>query len=167
MKISDVESSVFRIEVMPRSEAGTGSAALVNAAHQSGITELQGCIKGNLFFVQGHLDAAEVERLAQELLADPVTESFTIMLQDPTADPPIPTDAIESTIEVTLLPGVTDPAAENLVRAAHLLGLTNLSQAATGQFYRLTGTLSDSGLHRLAVEIFSNPVIQRFTLNKT
>jgi hypothetical protein len=40
-------------------------------------------------------------------------------------------------IEATLLPGVTDPAAENLLRAARLLGVEGLERAATGQRFRL------------------------------
>ncbi|MCB0168979.1 MAG: phosphoribosylformylglycinamidine synthase subunit PurL [Anaerolineae bacterium] len=163
MNISQMENSIFRIEVRPRSLVNTANDGLVNAAHQLGLTDLRRCVTENLFFVQGQLSQADLDRMAQTLLADPVTESFRVVEQGQPAEPSISADHF---IEVTLLPGVTDPAAENLVRAAHLLGLTNLTQAATGRRYWLDGPLTEPDLHRLAVEIFSNPVIQRAALNR-
>jgi phosphoribosylformylglycinamidine synthase len=142
--------------------------ALVKAAHQLGINELDACFVSRLFFLRGALTRAEVNRLAKELLADPVTETFTVMEQGPhlslsalpTLDPPP-----DHTVEVTLLPGVTDPAAENLLRTVHLMGLTGLAQAATGQRYLLRGSLSESDLQHLATQFFSNSVIQQVALN--
>ncbi len=99
----------------------------------------------------------EVTHLAAELLADPVTEQFIV-------DDSPPHD-FQHALEVTLLPGVTDPAAENLVRAAHLLGVTALERAATGQRYLLTGDLSRRDLETLALKVFSNPVIQRYEID--
>jgi phosphoribosylformylglycinamidine (FGAM) synthase PurS component len=104
----------------------------------------------NLFFLRGPLALADVQRLAAELLADPVTETFVIRSLEQREEHAT-VEPAQHTVEVTLLPGVTDPAAENLVRAAHLLGLTALEQAATGQQYVVDGIhgrprLSD--LHR-------------------
>jgi phosphoribosylformylglycinamidine synthase len=93
-----------------------------------------------------------------------VTETFTVNTSIEDAAGP----NTESVIEVTLLPGVTDPAAQNLVRAAHLLGITGLAQAATGHRYTLTGSLdlNQADRQRLATEVFSNPVIQQVSLNR-
>lgn len=91
--------------------------------------------------------------MAAELLADPVTDQFIVE-----SDVDHPYDHV---LEVTLLPGVTDPAAENLVLAARLLGVATLEQAATGERYLLTGSLTRDELETLAVKVFSNPVIQR------
>jgi phosphoribosylformylglycinamidine synthase len=97
------------------------------------------------------------------LLADPVTERLEIGdFQSPISNlqSPIPF------IDVTFLPGVTDAAADNLVRAAHLLGIEGLERAATGQRFVVTGETHEATLHRLAVERLANPVIQRFTINQ-
>lgn len=153
-------TQTFRIAVQPRS-AHAADAHYVQAAHQLGIHTLEDCRVVRLFFVQGALTAPDVERLAAELLADPVTKTSSIT----TSDQQLPTADCQRTIEVSLLPGVTDPVAENLVRAAHLLGIAGLEQAATGYAYLLMGALNDQEMHRLAVELFSNPVIQRYTID--
>ncbi|HMR66171.1 MAG TPA: phosphoribosylformylglycinamidine synthase subunit PurL [Anaerolineae bacterium] len=192
--LQDGPVTIYRIEVLPRSgQVEETGNALVRAAHQLGLTQLQSCLKGQLFFLQGQLTAANAHHLAQELLADPVTETYIVhdlseqlamsneqltnsslppfdLAQGQPSNPPILQSStlppFHAFIEITLLPGVTDPAAENLVRAAHLLGLTGLTQAATGQRYLLAGSFDKMVLQRLATGVFSNPVIQQFALNQ-
>jgi len=124
---------------------------------------------GRLYFLRGqYLDQPSVQRLCRELLADPVTERYEISdVRGQIADQSLtaPRSSLSAFIEVTLLPGVTDSAAENLVRAAHLLIPDTLEQAATGARYLLDGALSEAELHQLALDRFANPVIQRFTVN--
>lgn len=157
-------AQIFRVEVFPRpGVAPTGNPALVNAAQQPGITALDTCIAGRLYFLQGDLTPGQINQLARQLLADPVIETFTVARQG--MNQKIAPDGTH-TVDVTLLPGVTDPVAENLLQAAHLLGYTGLAQTATGQRYLLSGLLTEAELQRLAVEIFSNPVIQRVALNQ-
>lgn len=154
----------FRVEVQPRC-AERGEQTLVRACHQAGRAGVTSCRVVRLFFLRGTLAASDIERIAPELLVDVVHETCTIIGDDDDVQHP----AHGSTplfIDVTPLPGVTDPAAENLLRAAHVLGLDGLEQAATGQRYILGGTLSEQDLQRLAVEVFSNPVVQRSTINQ-
>ncbi len=168
----------FRVEVTYRpAEVQTGSQALVKAAQQLGINNLHTCSIGRLFFLRGNLTPVEVKQLAETFLADPITETFAVIRQSssqPGPDTqreagsanPAASDTSTYLVDVTLIPGVTDPAAENLLQAAHMLGWTGLSQAATGHRYLLTGRLTEAELHRLAIEVFSNPVIQRVSLNR-
>ncbi len=126
----------------------------------------------NLYFLEGDLSLDQILTLGHELLADPVVETFSVSAIDHRGYPlqllheGRPIKRPIHTIEVTLLPGVTDPTAENLVRAAHLLGVTPLQGAATGQRYLLYEALSKDALERLAVETFSNPVIQRAAIDR-
>jgi phosphoribosylformylglycinamidine synthase II/phosphoribosylformylglycinamidine synthase I len=122
-----------------------------------------------LYFLEGALSAEAVTQLSQQLLADPVTETFAVR-QVSDFIPLNPTEKSKSeknhSIEVTLLPGVTDPAAENLLRAAKLLGITGLERVATGQRHIVDGIYSEAELEALATSRFSNPVIQRFTIDQ-
>ncbi|MCB8982549.1 MAG: phosphoribosylformylglycinamidine synthase subunit PurL [Ardenticatenaceae bacterium] len=152
--------STFRIDVTPRLEDGRWNGrAYLQAAHQLGYTQLTGCHAGRIYFLHGRLTAADAAQIAAELLADPVTEEWTI------DDSRVTLDNAPFTIDVSLLPGVTDPPAENLVKAAHLLGVTGLERAATGQRFYLQGDLDETLCQALAAEIFANPVVQRFTVN--
>ncbi|MBN1122644.1 MAG: phosphoribosylformylglycinamidine synthase subunit PurL [Anaerolineae bacterium] len=134
----------------------------INAAAQAGIPSVTGCFADRLFFISGHLTRAEVERLAADLLVDPVTEQFAIVAPDDPVDHP----GTDHTIEVIYRPGVTDPAAENLLWSAHLVGLDGIEQAATGSRFLLRGDLSPADLTRLAVEVFSNPLIQHHAVDQ-
>ncbi|MBC8170853.1 MAG: hypothetical protein H7X77_04255 [Anaerolineae bacterium] len=87
----------------------------VRAAHQLRLTEIEACYTARLFFLEGDFTPTEAEHLARELLTDPVTEKFKGGVQVLAAG--------DRRIEVTFLPGVTDPVAENLRHAAHLIGI--------------------------------------------
>jgi phosphoribosylformylglycinamidine synthase len=160
------EPQIFRVEVGERSSEESAGRGLVEAAHQLGIPGLRACAVERLYILQGRLATDDVMRLSRELLADPLTEQFEIAhLHTPTTS----FDGGESDehiVEVTLLPGVTDPAAENLLRAARLLGVQGLERAATGQRFRLWGDLNADDLRRLATEVLANPVVQRFELDR-
>jgi len=115
-----------------------------------------------LFFLHGTLTPTEADQIASQLLADPVVDTYTITALE--HDATLPSD--QTMVEVTLQPGVTDPAAENLVRAAHRLGYPGLLQAATGQRYTLPdAALASDTLASIANTVFANPVIQRTSLN--
>lgn len=146
---------VYRIAVSPVHPVS--DEQLIRAAHQLNLTGLKTCYAVRLFFLEGDCSQEDVARIASELLADPVTETFTI------GDAAVLTG--DHRIEATFLPGVTDPAAESLVRAAHLLGFTGITKAASGQHYTLSGALTPDVLHRLATDIFSNAAIQQYVID--
>ncbi|MCX6046506.1 MAG: phosphoribosylformylglycinamidine synthase subunit PurS, partial [Chloroflexi bacterium] len=152
------QAQTYRVEISQQAAFANDHEALP-AIQQLGISGLTACRKVRLFFLQGQLTPEDIQRISRELLVDPVTETFELVTAETT---PI----ADQVIEVTLIPGVTDPVAENLVRAAHLLGFAPLERAATGQCYRLTGSVTPAALQQIATGIFANPVIQRFVINE-
>jgi len=155
--------STYRILVHGRSpQDDQAGRKLVTVAHELGLTGLTGCRQARLYLVRGELTSVMVDRLANELLADPVTEVVEIM-----ADDGVPAELDSGDyVEVSWLPGVSDSAGDNLVRAAQVLGLSGVRHAATGYHYRLTGDWLETPLHQLATTVFSNPVVQRYSLNR-
>ncbi|HEX2621609.1 MAG TPA: phosphoribosylformylglycinamidine synthase subunit PurS, partial [Phototrophicaceae bacterium] len=147
---------VFRIAVHPIHPISDERS--VRAAHQLDLTGVEACYVARLFFLEGNFTPGEAEYIARELLADPVTETFVGGVM------PLPEGA--SRIEVTYLPGVTDPVAENLRHAAHLIGVTALERVATGQSYTIHGQLNGTTLRRMATDILCNPLIQRYIVNE-
>src|SRR5688572_14753479 len=96
--------AVHRIEVRPK--PGTpdprGAAAL-REAQLLAIDQLPTQIEAaNIYLLEGDLDREQVELVASELLADPVTEAATIGAAPSKAG---------AMIEVHPLPGVMDPDA--------------------------------------------------------
>ena len=145
----------YRIEVFSRNTNTLNK--WVTTAHQLNIDSLTGCFDTRIFFVRGNLSEDDVERISRELLADPVTEEFVIGHSDKG-------DATH-TIDVTLQVGVTDPVAENLIRAAKNLNI-DLTNVATGQHFNLYGDLSWDDLEKLANTVFSNTVVQRYSIDE-
>ncbi len=153
---------IWRIQVFQKPEYRSGKPGkYIQAAAQLNIAELESCLAGRLYLLRGNLTRNQVERISNELLADPVTESYSIT-------PHSPHSGIVDTqpsIEVTPLPGVTDPAAENLLHAAEMLGI-QLDRATTGQIFILQDGLDQAQLETLAARVFSNPVVQQTAVNR-
>ena len=152
--------TLARVEVASRTgvESATG---VRETARQLGIDGLESCRHVRLFFLEGDFSPEDVERIAGELLADPLTEAFGVYVNGDAGQA-----EADNFIDVTLLPGVTDPAAENLLRAARLLGIEGVEHAATGERFLFTGHLSTDDLARLANEVCANAVIQRYSINQ-
>jgi phosphoribosylformylglycinamidine synthase len=70
-----------------------------------------------------------------------------------------------SIIEVALRPGVTDPVAEQIVRAAHELGFDGVHRASTGLRFLVEG-LESGQLEKLAKQLLANAVIQHWTVGE-
>ncbi len=133
------------------------AAGLLNQIAQLGIDRVQRVRVSDLYFVRGNLAPGKLERLASELLADPVVEGYECQpIQDDQAAPGL-------TVEVGFHPGVTDLVARRLLRRAQLLGL-EVQAAATGKRYLFEGDLSAQDLHRIAQGVLCNQVIQSYAI---
>jgi phosphoribosylformylglycinamidine synthase len=115
-------------------------------------------ISSRLFFLQGDLGEADLHTICTQLLTDPVTESFSI-------NSPYHHPNMTHSLDITLQAGVTDPAAESLSRAVHVLGIEGLERVATGTRFVFVDEFADDDLTHLAQTHFSNPLIQRYAID--
>lgn len=142
-------------------------------AHALGFQHLRSIQVQDLFFTEGQLSQEELQQLALKLLSDPVTQvaswnelSLARSPQGTALSKPEDDSVI---LEVALRPGVTDPVAEQLVRAAHELHLGGVHRAATGQrfvlcFDRDADRISTS--ESIAKSLLANNVIQHWTIGE-
>lgn len=137
------------------------SAGLLADARALRFNDLRRIECQDLYFVEGQLSQDEMQRLALTLLTDPVTQSVEAAEAGP-SNSRIPGTVI---VEVAYRPGVTDPVAGEIVRAAHELGFSGVHRAATGFRYLIEGGNNVAG-HRLAQRLLANAVIQRYTLGE-
>lgn len=145
---------VYFIKPDPRSQT------LYLDAHNLGFTKLKKLICQDLFFIEGQLSSRECEKLALELLSDPITQNVDWfdgpgIGRSGTMDYQI--------IDVCLRPGVTDPVAFQLVRAAHELNIKKVLRAATGSRYLVDG-LDAKQVGELACRLLANPTIHRWAM---
>lgn len=150
-------------------------------AHALGFQRLKNIIVQDLYFIEGQLMREELQELALKLLTDPVTQTASwIELPAPRFDtaPPVnaslpspqPLDKTQGKpdsviLEVSLRPGVTDPVAEQIVRAAHELKLNGVQRAATGFRFQVEG-LKVEQVEQLAKSLLANNVIQHWTIGE-
>lgn len=148
--------------VRSQSKRDPRAAALLADARALGISGIRWLECEDLYFLQGALAPADRQRLAVELLSDPISQ--TSHWRSVEADGIFYSKA--HVVETALRPGVTDPVAEQIVRCAHLLGICGVERAATGQRFIVQGELDDADLQALARRVFANPVIQRYALGQ-
>ncbi len=164
----------YRIEVFWQADVPDGRVAdLLSQIAHLGLDRVRNVRVSNLYFLRGDLAPDDVERVARELLADPVVEGYRC--QDLTSPPPSPpplsqrergggTQGGRGEVEVGFRPGVTDPVAAHLLHRVRLLGIGAVEAAATGTRYVFEGDLSADDLHRIAREVLCNDVIQTYAL---
>ncbi len=152
-----ISMRVHRFLVSSRSSGDPRAASLLSDAHALGFAQLTRIEVHDLYFVQGNLDDLALQHLATELLSDAIAQTWCLLDER---------QSEEGVIERVLLPGVTDPVAEQIVHGAHQLGITTVERAATGQRFvvRSTYPLSEVELHRLARGLLVNPVIHHYAL---
>lgn len=138
---------------------GHGREVLADA-RQAGLDHLDGVQSSRLYFFSGALPQGDIERLARDLLADPVAESFEIVpsFSHRYGDTPA--------VEIHTLPGVMNPVATSTEQAARRLlrrhgsPSARVDQVLTARRYSITGARSAEDLVRLASQVLANDCIE-------
>ncbi len=152
--------AVFRFVVRFNRPNDPRSRGLLADAHALGFVHLLYIECRDVYFLEGQLQPTEAEQLALNLLTDPVTQTAEWM-ELPGAEPDLELGTVM--VDVALHPGVTDPVADEIVRAAQELGIGDVQRASTGFRYLLRGIDDETG-GRLADRLLANPVIHRWTI---
>ena len=115
---------------------------------------------GRGYLLPGHLERGQVERIAAELLADPVTETTRILAPGETPDQG------GRTLVVRRLPGVADPEADSTRNALHLLdvALTETDPVQSYRTYRVSEGVDGDELVRIGSRALANPTIEQTVL---
>ncbi len=144
---------VHRIEVRAQSHVGDPRAeSIMRKMHT--LPELSrptSVSRADVFLIAGTLQSEDLERIANELLADLRTQSVTHGVAEPTV-----TAAI--TIEVHPHAGVTDPAAHSVQIAVEAITGVQV-EVRTGQRFDIEG-LHPETAHEFASTMLANPVVQ-------
>ena len=119
-----------------------------------GITTVEAVQSAKAYLIEADFDASFAERVARELLADPVCEQYYI---GRSAAPPGLAKA--TLLEVHLKSGVTDPVAESVMAAITDMGVVPAG-VRTARKYVLLGDLKSSQIDAIARKILANDVIE-------
>lgn len=161
-------SQTFRFIIKPKTKNDPRSAGFmadIRVLGLIGVSEIQCC---DLYFVRGELSANQAGEFANRVLLDPVTHSVEtdiIEMSAGTREVITGLTSGQGMIDVALRPGVTDPVAEQIIRAATLMGITKIDAASTGLRFFVKGeNVTENLLRQLAERLLVNQVIQRYSL---
>jgi phosphoribosylformylglycinamidine synthase len=121
-----------------------------------GITTVRRARVSDVYLLEGELDEAEVVKIGQELLADPIVEGFS--WGEGALSPTEGEDV--HVIEVAYNPGVTDPVAGSVGKAIRDLSIATVTSVKTARKYSLQGDLSEQSLQCICDKLLVNTLIQ-------
>jgi phosphoribosylformylglycinamidine synthase II len=104
-----------------------------------------------IFLIDSDADEKPMQRVADELLADPIAESAQVVTTV--------ANSAGSTIEVHLKPGVMDPVAASTEMAIRDMGI-HVTQVRTGRSYLFQHAIDRDRLQQIAARVLANGVIE-------
>lgn len=145
----------WRIEVFNRPGLPDvqGNSVLADI-RELGIQSIEVVQSARVFLIEAEFDRDFAERVAVELLADPVCELYYLGRSGPP-----PGLAKATLIEVHLKSGVTDPVAESVMAAIKDMG-AEPAGVRTARKYVLLGEIKPSQIETIARKILANDVIE-------
>jgi phosphoribosylformylglycinamidine synthase II len=130
-----------------------GNGVLENIK-ELGISAVEAVQSAKVFLIEADFDTAFAQRLAKELLADPVCQEYYIGRSGPPAGL-----AKVTLIEVHLKSGVTDPVAESVMAALADMGI-KANNVRTARKYVLLGDIKSNKIETIAKKILANDCIE-------
>jgi len=145
----------WRVEVFNRSGfSDVHGKRVLEDIQELGINSVQAVQSAKVFLIEADFDKEFTERLARELLADPVCEEYYIGRSGPPAGL-----AKATLIEVHLKSGVTDPVAESVMTAIADMGV-RAHNVRTARKYVLLGQITQKQTDTIAKKILANDCIE-------
>ncbi len=157
---------LYRYEVRRLGAGGPRAEALMADVRALGMGALRSARETALYFVEGTIAPEERKLLGLFLFSDPVEEAWDcVEATQPHGARETPSSI--HMVEICRKPGVTDPVALEIVRAARELGLTGVKRAATGVRWELEADWLDrESLERITRFLLANPVIERWEFGR-
>jgi len=121
--------------------------------HDLGITAVTAVEFARLFYLETSASRADIERIARELVADPVVERFDLCDGAPRPTDPRPV------VVVRRKPGVMDPVAISTLGAIADMGLA-ATRCATARKYYFTGKVTRRRLETVAKAVLANGCVE-------
>jgi len=147
--------TLWRFEVFSRSGfADVHGKAVLEEIRELGISSVEAVQSAKVYLIEGDFDRAFAERIAKELLCDPVCEQYYIGRSK------APAGLAKATLmEVHLKSGVTDPVAESVTAAVADMGV-KVQGVRTARKYVLLGGLSRGQIETIAKKVLANDCIE-------
>lgn len=152
--------SYWNVRVQPRTPQLDGHARSVHSEiRQYGLSHIDGVRSSKIYLFAGTLTETDVLFVAEQLLTDPVSETFVI------GQGLSGRDDTDPSIEIQPLPGVMNPAALSTLKAIQNLFQFSASRATidvvqTARRYNIVGAINVHDLEKIASDVLANDCIE-------
>jgi phosphoribosylformylglycinamidine synthase len=145
----------WRFEVLNRPGfSDVHGNGVLDDIRELGITSIEAVQSAKVFLIEGEFEADFAQRVAKELLADPVCEQYYLGRSSAPAGL-----ARATLIEVHLKSGVTDPVAESVMAAISDMG-GGPTHVRTARKYVLLGEVKPAHIDTIAKRVLANDCIE-------
>ena len=142
---------IHTVRVTTRTEIDPLGADLLAEIHRTlGLEEVERVRTVKVYRLEG-ISEDDARRLASALLAEEIDQRWTLE--------PVIAENADRTIEVAYLPGVMNPEAESIKKAARDLGIKVLAVDSSRE-YAFYGRLSEQDLGRIVTRLLVNPTVE-------
>ncbi len=151
---------IWRIDVTAKEGPLDAPARSARATFRDcGLGEVEDVRSGQVYLLDGDLDAAAAGRAARELLCDAVSQEYSVT---PASRPPESPGGVR-TILVFKRPGVMDPVEESALKAFTDLGL-RVRRVREGRRYLIRGGAGGDRFLEAAARLLANEAVDEVTL---
>ncbi len=150
---------IWRIEIKQKNGVfDPHRDSIQKSIEELGLTSITDVIVDRIFYLHGDLNETLVQKIADELLVDKITQDYTytsnfISLNNTN-------DKEWKAIEISYNPGVMDPVEASTVKGIRDLGCQGVTSVRTAQKYYLKGKVSKQKLDLIINKVLSNKLIQ-------
>ena len=145
----------WKIEVYYKPEVpDTVGDGILEDIADLGISGVNAVRTATVYWIEGTFSTQTIDRIGSELLADPITQTYTFANQN--------NGSKDWTLEIQFKPGVTDAVGDSTVKGIQDLGITGVTTVRTGHKYWLAGDLNAERVETIAQRLLMNDVIQTF-----
>jgi len=150
--------AIHEIRVTPLEGDPAGNEVRDEAHRTLGLTDLAAVQTAKVYRVQGDdLTGEDAQRLAEELFTDPITQTYVI---DEPSD-----FGTSNVVEVAYKPGVMNPEANSIIKAAQDLGVP-LEAADSSREYAFIGDVRPTEVDAVASRLLMNKTVERIVTEK-
>jgi phosphoribosylformylglycinamidine synthase len=123
-----------------------------------GISGVKKVNVSQVFIISGDITGSDAKRIAEELLADPITEEYC--LRDGWK-------AKGRVVEIAYNPGVMDPVEESTRKAIRDMGIYGVKSLKTEKRYFIEGKITENDFKNICEKLLYNKVIQHIVKTKS
>lgn len=148
---------LVRVRTLPHLEDVKGKHLLREILSTLHISSITGLVTAKVYRLEG-ISIAQAEFLARHLLAEEVFQTYTV-------NETIIKDA-DRLVEVAYKPGVMNPEAGSILKAAADLGISGIVAADSSYEYGFYGTLTDDEINLILSRLLVNETVERVVTEK-